>query len=107
MTQADIQKYREQIEADLAWRLEEIAFFAKQLNHFKARNVSEEEREKAENDKKRFRKSLVFILYAHFEGFFRFAFETYVNALNEDNIALSKTIDVLVVSSLYKILVTF
>jgi hypothetical protein len=100
MTAADIEKYRELIEADLEWRLEEIAFFSNQLNNFKPRYLTDKEIEKADQQKNRFRKLLVLVLYAHFEGFFRYAFETYIGALNEEKIELYKALDVLVASSL-------
>lgn len=96
----DVDNIREQIEKDLEWRLDEIAFFANQLNNFKKLGDYEEQR--VENDKKRFRKALVLILYAHFEGFFRYSLMLYVETLNEENINLSEAIDVLVASSLHR-----
>ena len=48
---------RAALEADMAWRQEDLAFFKNQLN-----NISED-------DKDRYRKSLVLILYSHMEGF--------------------------------------
>ncbi len=103
----DIDSICTQIEEDLAWRLNEIAFFTAQLNNFKPLNMGEKEKpktanERVENDQKRFRKALVLILYAHFEGFFRYSFALYVNAINEEKINLSEAIEVLVASSLHK-----
>lgn len=102
MTSTDIQKYRVEIETDLLWRLDEIAFYTNQLNNFRAINLSDFEKIRIDNDKTRYRKLLVLILYAHFEGFFRYAFEVYVNALNKEDIDISKALDVLTVSSLQK-----
>jgi len=98
----DIDNIREQIEKDLEWRLDEIAFFTAQLNHFRKLNLSEHEERRIENNQKRFRKVLVLILYAHFEGFFRYSLMLYVEAINEEQINLSEAIDVLVASSLYR-----
>lgn len=102
----DIDSVRAQIEKDLAWRLEEIAFFARQLNNFKPLDMNDGDKQSVENkrvegDKERFRKALVLMLYAHFEGFFRSAFTLYVSAINEERISLSEAIDELVASSLY------
>ena len=46
-------EFRAALEAELAWRQEELAFFKNQLNE-----ISEEEKNK-------YRKSLVLILYVH------------------------------------------
>ncbi len=94
---------RFQLEQNLEWRLEEIAFLTAQLNTFDQSNSSDDERRRVENDKNRFRKALVLMLYAHFEGFFRFSFSLYVNVLNDKQINLSKAIDELVASSLYDV----
>ena len=51
---------REELETELAWRQEELAFFKNQLN-----NISDE------NDQRRYRKSLVLILYSHMEGYIK------------------------------------
>ncbi|MDX2303591.1 MAG: MAE_28990/MAE_18760 family HEPN-like nuclease [Microscillaceae bacterium] len=103
MTNADIQKYRQEIEEELTWRLDEIAFFNNQLNNFRVLDSSEASKQKVEDDKNRFRKVLVLVLYAHFEGFFRRSFEVYVNAIHEEKVDLSKAIDVLTTTSLHKI----
>lgn len=102
MTSIDIQQVREKIESDLEWRLDEIAFFSNQLNSFRLLNISESEKRRVSNEKRKYRKLLVLILYSHFEGFFRFAFSLFVETLNNANIELSKVIDVLAVSSLQK-----
>ena len=98
----DIDNIREQIENDLEWRLDEIAFFTAQLNHLRPLNTSDKEKQRVEKDKNRFRKALVLILYAHFEGLVRYALRLYAEALNEENINLSEAIDVLVASSLHR-----
>jgi hypothetical protein len=103
MTEDQINQYRMLIEKDLEWRTKEIALFSNQMIHFRPIVSSEEEIKRTELNKKRFRKLLVLILYAHFEGFFRYAFSQYVHAINDANIDISKAIDRLVVSSLYGI----
>ena len=60
-----------QIEEELTWRQNEIRFLRNQLS-----NIS------AEDDKKRYRKSLVVMLYSHYEGFCRTAFLIYVHQIN-------------------------
>ena len=62
---------RANLEAELAWRQEELAFFKNQIN-----NIS------SENDKERYRKSLVLILYAHLEGYIKIALQTYIQYIN-------------------------
>ncbi len=52
-----------EIENEQSWRFDEIRFFQNRLAEIK----SEEDREK-------YRKALVLILYSHFEGFCKFAF---------------------------------
>lgn len=64
-----------EMEAEQAWRQAEVRFFQNQLLH-----ISSE----AEKDK--FRRALILLLYSHFEGFSRFAFALYVNAINREGI---------------------
>ncbi len=66
------EKLREDLENDLLWRQEEMAFLKNQLN-----NISEE------SQKNRYRKSLVAMLYSHFEGFVKISLLTYIQYLNE------------------------
>lgn len=62
---------REELEEELRWRQEELAFFKNQLS-----NINSEE------DSCRYRKSLVFLLYSHFEGYVKIALQTYIKYLN-------------------------
>jgi hypothetical protein len=71
----NIAKLWSEIEEDLTWRLDELRFFQNQL----ATLTSEQERE-------RFRRALVLLLYAHFEGFSKFALSLYVNSINRSGI---------------------
>lgn len=68
MTAADL---RAELEAELAWRQEDLAFFKNQLNNLRT-----------EDEKKRYRKSLVLILYSHLEGYTKIALQTYIKYIN-------------------------
>lgn len=63
-------EFRATLETDLAWRQEEIAFFKNQLNYI------------SENNKNRYRKSLVLILYSHLEGYIKLSLQTYIQYIN-------------------------
>ena len=62
---------REILEDELLWRFEEINFFKSQLV-----NLNKDE------DKKKYRKSMVLILYSHLEGFIKAALLYYAQYLN-------------------------
>lgn len=62
---------RELLEDELLWRTEEINFFKRQLT-----NLVEED------EKKKYRKSMVLILYSHLEGFIKSALINYARYLN-------------------------
>lgn len=95
MTTDEIDEIRVVIERDLKWRLDEISFLASLVLDISGTDIAE-----IENKRKIVRKTILLTLYSHFEGYFRFAFETYAYALNEERIELNKVIDVLFVSSL-------
>lgn len=80
--------FRAQLEYDLDWRKKELAILTNQLS-----NISEE-------DKKIYCKALLVMLYSHFEGFCKTAFETYVRLINEEKIIRSKATEYIVASSL-------
>lgn len=61
---------RELLENELLWRTEEINFFKRQLT-----NLNKDE------EKNRYRKSMVLILYAHLEGFIKSALQNYAQYL--------------------------
>lgn len=63
---------RAQLEADRAWREDEIRAFQN-----RGATISDEE------ELKRYRRPLILLLYAHYEGFCKFALLLYVNAVNE------------------------
>ena len=62
---------RAELEADQAWRRDEIRFFQNQ-----AAKLDTTERPNP------FQRVLILLLYAHFEGFSRFALILYMNAVN-------------------------
>ena len=63
-----------EIESEQAWRQDEIRFFQNQSTF-------------VANDKQdQFRRVLILLLYAHFEGFCKFTFTLYVNSVNSVNI---------------------
>jgi hypothetical protein len=66
-----MEDYEAQLEYDLSWRFEELAFF----KNIRAQIADQ-------NEKKKYNRSLVLILYAHFEGFFKFSLHLYVDCIN-------------------------
>lgn len=71
----DIASIRAVLEDDRTWRQDEIRFLRNQLA-----NLSNAE------DKKRYRRSIIPMLYAHYEGFCKVALQEYVNAINATKI---------------------
>lgn len=65
------EELRELLENELFWRTEELNFFKKQIL-----NLNEED------DKDKYRKSLVLILYSHLEGFLKVALTSYAQYLS-------------------------
>jgi hypothetical protein len=60
-----------EIEADQTWRLDEIRFFQNRLPELQTTD-----------EQNQYRRALILILYAHFEGFFQFALAHYIKAIN-------------------------
>lgn len=65
-----------EMEADQQWRQDEVRFFQNQLA-----SIADED------EKNQFRKALVLVLYAHFEGFCKFALTLYVDSVNASGIS--------------------
>lgn len=63
---------REQLEEELTWRQDEIRLLHNQLSFIRT-----------EEDKKRFRKALLVMLYSHYEGFCATALQIYIKAIND------------------------
>lgn len=74
MSVTDISDILAQIEAEQTWRYDEIRFFQNQST-----NVPLDKQDQ-------FRRVLILLLYAHFEGFCKFALTLYVNNVNAANI---------------------
>lgn len=72
----DVAGVRAELENDQAWREEEI----RRLQNVVAGLRSQDEQEK-------FRRPLVLILYAHLEGFCKFALNLYVNEVNKTRVS--------------------
>lgn len=64
-----------ELEAEKLWRDEEIRFLQNQ-----AAKLNDQA------DQLRMRRALIVLLYAHFEGYCKFAFSLYVGAINKENI---------------------
>ena len=80
---------RAELETELAWRQEDLAFFKNLLN-----NISDE----LEKDK--YRKSLVLILYSHMEGYIKIALQTYIKYINAQNLPRKDVISGLMAASM-------
>lgn len=83
-------EFRAALEAELAWRQEELAFFKNQLNE-----ISEEEKNK-------YRKSLVLILYSHMEGYIKICLQTYIQYINSQELSRKDVKTGLIVASMHK-----
>ncbi|WP_156290580.1 MAE_28990/MAE_18760 family HEPN-like nuclease [Oceanobacillus salinisoli] len=70
---------RAQIEEEITWRSNEIRFLKNQLS-----NISKE------SDREKYRKSLVVMLYSHYEGFCKTLFLIYVHEINIKRISRSQ-----------------
>ncbi len=87
---------RNELEKDLTWRHEEMRLLDNQLSSI----VKEE-------DKNRYRKSLIVMLYAHYEGFCKTALTIYANAINSEGLKCAETTDCITAASLATIFKDF
>jgi MAE_28990/MAE_18760-like HEPN len=85
----NLAELRAELEADRAWREEEI-------RSFQNRGASIIDAE----GQKRYRRALVLLLYAHYEGFCRFAFVLYVSAINRSGISCGEACHAIAAASL-------
>lgn len=81
---------RAALEAELAWRQEELAFFKNQLNEI------------LEENKYKYRKSLVLILYSHLEGYIKICLQTYIQYINSQRLDRRDVSTGLMVASMHK-----
>jgi RiboL-PSP-HEPN len=79
---------RGELEAEQTWRRDEIRFLRNQIANMQS---------DAEKDK--YRRSLVVMLYAHYEGFCKAALLQYVRAVNVANLRCGEAISAIVASS--------
>lgn len=92
----DLQNIHAQMESDLAWRQDEVRFLHNQLFNIKD-----------EDNKRRFRKSLIVMLYSHYEGFCRFALSVYAEAINGERLVCRDVTDAVVAASLVDVFSAF
>lgn len=78
-----------EVELDYAWRTDEIRFLRNQLTNLKT-----------EEQKDQFRRSIVLMLYAHFEGFCKFTLTLYVDTINRESIKCEDATYAIVAASL-------
>jgi hypothetical protein len=88
----DAAALRAELEAEWTWRLDELRFLKNQLA-----NIGNDEQSSI------YRKSLVVMLYSHFEGFCKAAFAVYVHALNAEGLAVQQVNAALVASAFSRI----
>ena len=81
---------RAALETELAWRQEELAFFKNQLNDI------------GDDNKNRYRKSLVLILYSHLEGYIKISLQIYIQYINSQKLKRWEVNSGLVVASMQK-----
>lgn len=81
---------RAALELELAWRQEELAFFKNQLNDI------------IEENKNKYRKSLVLILYSHMEGYIKICLHSYIQYINSQNLKRRDVNTGLMVASMHK-----
>lgn len=72
----NIADFRTQLEEEMSWRSEEILFFQNQCALITK-----------PDDQNKFRRALILLLYANFEGLCKFAFTLYVSAINAASIS--------------------
>lgn len=80
---------RSQIEEEITWRLDEIRLLRNMLGYLDK-----------EEDRNRYRKSLVTMLYAHFEGFCKTSFLSFIQYINAEAIPRSEINSRLLASSM-------
>ncbi len=82
---------RADLEEERAWRKEELAFYKNLLN-----SINKEEQ------KDRYRKGLVLVLYSHFEGYVKICLQSYVQFINDLKLPRERFVSGLVVAGMHK-----
>jgi len=85
----DAQQLRADMEADRTARQAEILFYQNQV-----------ELARSDPDKDRMRRALVLLLYAHYEGFTKFAFAAYISAVNAEGLKCAEANSAIVAAAL-------
>ncbi|HGN2572258.1 TPA: MAE_28990/MAE_18760 family HEPN-like nuclease [Providencia rettgeri] len=83
--------FLEQIETERLWREQEI----RSMNNILINLESEEDRNKL-------RRAIVCLLYAHVEGFVKYSFSLYIDAINSLNLSCNEVRPILVAAVYYK-----
>jgi len=91
MDEAKIINIREELENELTWRENELKLLKNQLVKIQTKK-----------EQNIYRKSLVVMLYAHYEGFCNFAFQTYIMAINEESLLRKQVNNYLVAASMHQ-----
>ena len=92
MNPINLADVRAQLELELAWRLDELRLLQNQLGLISS-----------ESDRDRYRKMLVVMLYAHFEGFCKEAWLLYVDTINRLGIHRLQANDAIASASLAEV----
>lgn len=82
---------REELENDLNWRMDELRLLKNQLL-----TVDSIEKQNL------FRRSLIVMLYSHYEGFCNFAFQLYVLTINEEKLLRKQVKSCLAIASMHQ-----
>lgn len=85
-----LEYFQEQIEIEREWREAEIRF------------LDNNQRVLSSEDKKRIRRSILCLLYAHIEGFVKFAFSLYIDEINKKKLTCSDVKPVIAAAAFYK-----
>ena len=88
----DLAKLWSEIEAEQTWRVDELRFFQNQI----ASLVDDLQKDQ-------FRRALILLLYAHYEGFCKFALTLYVNTINATGIACGSLNTAIAAASMHTI----
>jgi hypothetical protein len=81
-----------EMEEEMKWRMDEIRFFS---NHLANLSTTDEQDQ--------FRRAIILLLYAHFEGFCKFAFLTYIRVVNNEGLFCKDVNYAMVASALSQI----
>jgi hypothetical protein len=88
----NILEIRAELEEEQTWRQDEIRFLRNQLV-----NIGDEFK------KMQFRRAIVVMLYAHYEGFCKFALIQYIKAINQSSLKCNELISEIVASAWSKV----